>query len=257
MTDGIPRGTGNSRLMKSVPDFLKRFPTYQDMGRALENGTFPFDLNGIDPAGWEQIGTSLNAGNLLKQSTAGMLNLPDPALAVPDDALRALMQSVAAANNYALHLARLSMGSGGGTPFRVPEADIEASGKVGSDDPEESSRTASVDIRLRSIPPGTGACRFQEIRLRFETLSIVHNAAKCSVRMFINHNEAPYDLPNISVVGSISMKVLTESNIVAKLGRPLNENDTITFIVKSAVPAPDDDVTVYTLTGADVELLVL
>ena len=86
MTDGIPKGTGNSRLMRSVADFLRRYPTYEDMGRALENGTFPFDLNGIDPAGWEQIGTSLNAGNLLKQSTAGMLNLPDPALAVPDDA---------------------------------------------------------------------------------------------------------------------------------------------------------------------------
>lgn len=257
MTDGIPKGTGNSRLMRSVADFLRRYPTYEDMGRALENGTFPFDLNGIDPAGWEQIGTSLNAGNLLKQSTAGMLNLPDPALAVPDDALRALMQSVAAANNYALHLARLSMGSGGGTPFRVPEADIEASGKVGSDDPEESSRTASVDIRLRSIPPGTGACRFQTMELLFHTPSIVHNQAHCSVRMLINHNEAPYDLPNISVTGSYSMKILTETNIVAKLGRPLSENDTITFIFKSAVPAPDEDFTVYTLTGANADLSVL
>lgn len=61
MTDGIIKGTGNSRLMRSVPDILTRYPTYESFAAALRDGTFPFDLNGINELGWDVIGTQLNA----------------------------------------------------------------------------------------------------------------------------------------------------------------------------------------------------
>lgn len=61
MTDGIIKGTGNSRFLKSVPDILTRYPTWDAAAAALRDGTFPFDLNGINELGWQVLGTPLNA----------------------------------------------------------------------------------------------------------------------------------------------------------------------------------------------------
>lgn len=75
MQDGILKGTGNSRYLKSVASFLSLYPTYEDFAQALIEGTLPIDLNGINEAGWAQLGTALTAGNLLSDATAEKLGL--------------------------------------------------------------------------------------------------------------------------------------------------------------------------------------
>lgn len=94
MQDSIMAGEGNSRYLKSVKDFLTRYPTYADFARALIEGTLPIDLNGINPEGWQVIGTALNKANLLQDDTAESLGLDSTA--VPDDAFASL-SSVASA----------------------------------------------------------------------------------------------------------------------------------------------------------------
>ena len=88
MQDGIIKGTGNSRYLKSISNFLTQYPTYQDFVAALVAGTLPIDLNGINETGWDQLGTALNKANLLSDETAAALGLPNTA--VPDDALMGL-----------------------------------------------------------------------------------------------------------------------------------------------------------------------
>ncbi len=104
MQDGIIKGTGNSRFLKSVPDFLRQYPTYESFVAALAAGTLPVDFNGINETGWQQLGTALNKGNLLSDETAAMY--PDlPKSKVPDDAFRhiaiALRDRLAAAGHGA------------------------------------------------------------------------------------------------------------------------------------------------------------
>lgn len=86
MQDGIIKGTGNSRYLKSISNFLTQYPTYQDFVAALVAGTLPIDLNGINETGWDQLGTALNKANLLSDETAAALDLESDA--VPDDALK-------------------------------------------------------------------------------------------------------------------------------------------------------------------------
>lgn len=69
MQDGILKGTGNSRYLKSIADFLTQYPTYEDMVAALAAGTLPVDFNGINTAGWSQVPTYLNKANLLSDTT--------------------------------------------------------------------------------------------------------------------------------------------------------------------------------------------
>lgn len=92
MQDGIIKGTGNSRYLKSISSFLTQYPTYQDFAAALAAGTLPIDLNGINETGWDQLGTALNKANLLSDETAGLLGLPNTA--VPDDAFNTLADTV-------------------------------------------------------------------------------------------------------------------------------------------------------------------
>lgn len=70
MKDFIPKGTGNSRYLKSVSDFMTRYPTYADFCSALVAGTLPIDLNGVNSGGYTQLGTALNKANLLSDTTA-------------------------------------------------------------------------------------------------------------------------------------------------------------------------------------------
>lgn len=88
MQDGIIKGTGNSRYLKSISNFLTQYPTYQDFVAALVAGTLPIDLNGINETGWDQLGTALNKANLLSDETCAALGLPNTA--VPDDALKTI-----------------------------------------------------------------------------------------------------------------------------------------------------------------------
>lgn len=83
MKDGIIKGNGNSRYIKSVVDFLTQYPTYEAFAAALTAGTLPVDLNGINEDGWQQIGDALNKANLLKDETAISYGFNNTA--VPDD----------------------------------------------------------------------------------------------------------------------------------------------------------------------------
>jgi len=69
MQDAIINGSGNSRFLKSINEFLTLYPDYESFALALIEGTLPIDLNGINPAGWAQQGTPLNKANLLSDAT--------------------------------------------------------------------------------------------------------------------------------------------------------------------------------------------
>lgn len=85
MQDGIIKGTGNSWNLKSVPNFLTLYPTYEAFVQGLIDGTLPVDLNGMNPTGWQQMGTILSKANLLKDATAALFGFN--AAAVPDEVL--------------------------------------------------------------------------------------------------------------------------------------------------------------------------
>lgn len=97
MDDMIIKGTGNSRWLKSVANIMTLYPTYESFAEALAAGTFPIDLNGINPAGVEQAGTKLSKSNLLTDATAAGMGLT--AAATPDQALNKLRQLVQTAQS--------------------------------------------------------------------------------------------------------------------------------------------------------------
>lgn len=89
MKDQIIKGTGNSRFLKSaVPENT----THEELIAQLRAGTFPIDLNGLNDAGIEQLGTPINKATLLKDQTSKALGFPttDFADVTPNDAFRAL-----------------------------------------------------------------------------------------------------------------------------------------------------------------------
>lgn len=88
MQDAITKGEGNSRYLKSVSDFLTKYPTYQALVDGLVAGTVPIDLNGINPEGWAQLGTGLDKANLLTDATAALVGLGPEA--TPNEMLAAL-----------------------------------------------------------------------------------------------------------------------------------------------------------------------
>lgn len=88
MKDSVILGTGNSRYLKSVADFKTLYPTYDDFAAALVAGTLPVDFNGINTAGFQQVGDGLGKNTLLKDTTAALLG--GDASMLPDDALVAL-----------------------------------------------------------------------------------------------------------------------------------------------------------------------
>ena len=75
MKDAVLKGTGNSRYLKSVSDFLTLYPTYADFVGALVSGTLPIDFNGINAAGFDELGTPLNKSTLLTDATATAIGL--------------------------------------------------------------------------------------------------------------------------------------------------------------------------------------
>lgn len=86
MTDTLIKGSGNSRSLKTVPNALTLYPTYQDMMAAMAAGSFPIDLGPLNPIGLDTKGTDLNKASLLKDTTAALFGLG--VNAVPDDALK-------------------------------------------------------------------------------------------------------------------------------------------------------------------------
>lgn len=90
MKDLVPKGTGNSRFLRSVSNFLSLYPNYEAFVAALVDGTLPIDLAGINTEGVTQVGTPLTKANFLTDATATALGLSgDPTV---NDALYALSQ---------------------------------------------------------------------------------------------------------------------------------------------------------------------
>lgn len=72
MKDGIPKGTGNSRFLKAgIPSNI----TLKQMVDMLRAGTFPVDFKGINPDGWDVIGTPVNKQTLLPDTVCDVLHI--------------------------------------------------------------------------------------------------------------------------------------------------------------------------------------
>lgn len=88
MQDFVSRGNGNSRYLKSVSNFLERYPTYEDFAKALVSGNLPVDFNGLNPDGISQRGTPYNKANVLTDATAALFGLDSTA--TPNDVFSAI-----------------------------------------------------------------------------------------------------------------------------------------------------------------------
>lgn len=93
MQDMIPKGNGNSRYLKSsIPEST----TWQQVLTMLRNGTFPIDLNGINPDGVTQQGTPLNKESLLTDATSASIwfDGSEPADPTVNNALAKLQSNI-------------------------------------------------------------------------------------------------------------------------------------------------------------------
>lgn len=99
MTDGIIKGTGNSRYLKTVPNALTLYPDWPTALQAMVDGTFPVDFNGINPNGWTTQGTKLSKANLLTDAVANALCLTGEK--TPTQAFERLRQLMSTAQNTA------------------------------------------------------------------------------------------------------------------------------------------------------------
>lgn len=99
MKDGIIKGSGNSRYLRTVANALTLYPNYESFIAALIQGTFPIDLNGINSSGWSAVGTKLNKAALLTDSLCSALGLSTAA--TPNQAMDKLRQLINTANSNA------------------------------------------------------------------------------------------------------------------------------------------------------------
>lgn len=109
MEDMIIKGTGNSRWLKSVANIMTLYPTYESFAEALAAGTFPIDLNGINPAGWNIMGDKLDKATLLTDALCTALGLATTA--TPTQAMEKLRQLVNTAQSTANGRPRVAFGS--------------------------------------------------------------------------------------------------------------------------------------------------
>ena len=79
MQDLVIKGTGNSRYLKSVSNFLTLYPSYSAFVNALIAGTLPVDFNGMNAGGITTQGTPLNKANRLTDATAALFGLTSSA----------------------------------------------------------------------------------------------------------------------------------------------------------------------------------
>lgn len=86
MKDSIIKGTGNSRKLRTS---LPEGTTWEEALQLLISGEFPIDLAGINPDGFDVVGTPLNVQNLLSPEVVTLLGL-DSENATVSDALKAL-----------------------------------------------------------------------------------------------------------------------------------------------------------------------
>lgn len=95
MKDFIPKGTGNSRFLKSVINFKQLYPTYDDFVAALVSGTLPIDFNGINEAGVQKKGSALSKANILPDEVCDKLHI-DRETSEPKDAFIAVRKEARA-----------------------------------------------------------------------------------------------------------------------------------------------------------------
>lgn len=73
MKDLVPKGTGNSRLLRSsIPADI----TFAEMVTMLRNGTFPVDFAGLNSAGVAVVGSAYSKANVLPDSVCSKLGIP-------------------------------------------------------------------------------------------------------------------------------------------------------------------------------------
>lgn len=113
MTDGIIKGTGNSRYLKSVANVMSLYPEYTDFLRALAEGTFPVDLYGINAGGWQVRGNDINKASLLKDATASLYG--KGTTATVDDILAAIRPLITTAQSTANAAPKIATGTYAGT----------------------------------------------------------------------------------------------------------------------------------------------
>ena len=99
MTDTVLRGTGNSRSLRSVSNFLTLYPSYNAFAQALVQGTLPIDLGALNSAGLTRRGTDLNKANILTDATATGMGLTSSA--TPNQAFAKLRALIKAAQDDA------------------------------------------------------------------------------------------------------------------------------------------------------------
>lgn len=113
MTDTVIKGTGNSRLLKSVPNLRTLAPTW-DAALDLFTGTgFPVDLSGLQTAGVSTAGTSFSKANMLPNTLCTALGLATTA--TPAQALEKLRTLTATAQTTATGKCQMATGSYVGT----------------------------------------------------------------------------------------------------------------------------------------------
>lgn len=108
MTDGIIKGTGNSRYMRGPANAATLYPDFESFRDAWAAGTLPFDLNGINPAGWETVGDKLGKATLLTDALCTALSLPTTA--TPTQAMDKLRQLVNTAQQGVNNGTKISVG---------------------------------------------------------------------------------------------------------------------------------------------------
>lgn len=86
MNDISPKGTGNSRYLKSN---ISSSATWEDIRALLRNGTFPFDFNGINPSGVTDSGTPLCKNTIFDSENDALYELTGEN-AVPNEAFHIL-----------------------------------------------------------------------------------------------------------------------------------------------------------------------
>ena len=76
MKDLVPKGTGNSRLLRSsIPANI----TFAEMVTMLRNGTFPVDFAGLNSAGVAVVGSAYSKANVLPDDVCSGLGIPTTA----------------------------------------------------------------------------------------------------------------------------------------------------------------------------------
>ena len=124
MENLVPLGTGNSRLMKSnIPSNT----TLAQLIQMWNNGTFPYDVGTINPAGISQQGTPLNKDTLLKDATAALYGLTNTA--VPDDVLAKLANAAFVENGGLTDVGGNSVG------IQIATGSYVGTGKYGASNP--------------------------------------------------------------------------------------------------------------------------